>query len=111
MVCLEQAKFILKNSNFVFACVYLAPIAGVVYAYFLENDNDAAMRFARNSPMIYHVMSTLGVYFVFGDYLNPEVAPIHSAASMHIVYAILFALLYWTATGDENDGNDLTKRA
>jgi hypothetical protein len=95
-----------KIATFVFACVYLAPIAGVVYAYFFESESDAAMRSACLAPMMYHIMSTLGVYFVFGVYLNPQLASIHSAAAMHIVYAMLFALLYWTAT----DNTDLTKR-
>jgi undecaprenyl pyrophosphate phosphatase UppP len=91
-----------KVATFVFANVYLAPIAGVIYAFFFEGDSDASMRSACIAPMMYHVMSVVGVYFVFGEYLNPEVASIHTAASMHFVYAVLFGLLYWTATGDDN---------
>ena len=92
-----------KVATFVFASVYLAPIAGVLYAGLLEGDSHAAMRAASISPMVYHAMSVVGVYFVFGQNLNPEVASIHAAAGMHIVYAILFGLLYWTATGDDDD--------
>lgn len=95
-------------ATYVFACVYLAPIAGLVYAYFLEggDNNKAALRSASISPMVYHGMSFVGVYFVFGEFLNPEVAPTHSAAAMHGVYAILFGLLYWTAL----DGDTTTKQ-
>jgi hypothetical protein len=91
-----------KLATFVFASVYLAPIAGVMYAYFFEGDSHAAMRSACISPMMYHAMSVVGVYFVFGEHLNPEVASNHTAAAMHIVYAILFGILYWTATGDDD---------
>ncbi len=47
--------------------------------------------------MLYHFGSTLGVLFVFGDYLNPEVAPISLAAGMHAVMAILFFAMYFMA--------------
>jgi hypothetical protein len=47
--------------------------------------------------MLYHAMSVVGVYAVFGQYLNPAMTTIHSAAAMHAVYAILFGLLYCTA--------------
>jgi hypothetical protein len=89
-----------KVATFVFACVYLAPISGVIHAYFDAENQNAAMRSASMAPMVYHIMSFLGVYFVFGEYLNPALASVDSAAAMHGVYAVLFGLLYWTATGE-----------
>ena len=89
-----------KIATFVFGCVYLAPIAGVVYAFFQSDDYAAAMRAACISPMLYHALSFVGVYFVFGHYLNPAMTTIHSAAAMHGVYAILFAILFWTTPND-----------
>jgi hypothetical protein len=92
-----------KIATFVFACVYLAPIAGVVYGYFIGSN--AALRSACIAPMLYHVMSFFGVYFVFGEYLNPEMTTIHGAAAMHGVYAVLFGVLFWTATGEEDSSS------
>lgn len=93
-----------KTATFVFACVYLTPIAGVIHAFF--SFSDVAMRSASIAPMLYHVMSFFGVYFVFGQYLNPALTSIHTAAAMHGVYAILFGILYWTATGDDSVKRD-----
>lgn len=84
-------------ATFVFACVYLCPIFGLLYAHIWESHDDAALRAACIAPMTYHAMSVVGIYVVFGRYLNPAVAPIHSAAGMHVFYALLFALLFWTA--------------
>jgi hypothetical protein len=80
------------------ACVYLTPIAGVIHAFF--SDSNPAMRSASIAPMLYHTMSFFGVYFVFGQYLNPAMASIHTAAAMHGVDVILFGRLYWTAIAD-----------
>ena len=52
------------------------------------------------APALYHLSSTYGVLAVFGEYLNPAVAPIHAAAGMHIFYAFLFVLLYVFARDD-----------
>ena len=93
-----------KIATYVFACVYLTPIAGVIHAFF--SDSNPAMRSASISPMLYHIMSFFGVYFVFGQYLNPAMASIHTAAAMHGVYAILFGLLYWTAIADDSMKRD-----
>ena len=84
-----------------FACVYLAPIAGVIHAYF--EGTASARRSAAVAPALYHLMSTYGVLAVFRDHLNPEVAPIPAAAAMHGVYAFLFVVLYLSA------GDDTTK--
>ena len=58
------------------------------------------------APLMYHVMSFFGIYFVFGKYLNPDFTSMHGAAAVHAVYAILFGLLLWAAsTSDDTSVN------
>ena len=83
------------TATFVFALVYLTPIFGFVHAHY--EGTASARRSASIAPMLYHLGSTLGVLFIFGDYLNPEVAPISLAAGMHAVMAILFVAMYFMA--------------
>ena len=51
-------------ATFVFALVYLAPQAGVVYAQY--EGSKSAKKASLISPMIYHFASTYGIFFVFG---------------------------------------------
>ena len=87
-------------ATFMFACVYLAPIAGVIHAHF--GGTASARRSAAISPALYHIASTYGVLAVFGEHLNPYVAPVPAAAGMHAFYALLFVLLYIFARDDVN---------
>ena len=50
--------------------------------------------------MLYHLASVYGVLHVFGDHLNPEVAPLPVAAGMHAVYAGLFCIMILLASDD-----------
>ena len=85
-------------ATFVFAMVYLTPIAGVVHAYI--EGTASAMRSAVIAPMLYHIGSVFGILFVFGKYLNPEKAPLPAAVGMHLVYGLLFCLMYYLASDD-----------
>ena len=94
------------TATFVFACVYLAPIAGLVYAYTANGAVSEGMMAACIAPLMYHIMSFFGIYFVFGKYLNPDFTSMHGAAAVHAVYAILFGLLLWAAsTSDDTSVN------
>lgn len=86
-------------ATFVFAIVYLAPIAGLVHAHM--EGTASARRSAAIAPMLYHIASTFGVLFVFSRGLNPAVAPLSAAAGMHAVYGALFAWLYYLASDDQ----------
>jgi hypothetical protein len=88
-------------ATFCFACVYLVPIFGLIHAHLIER-TASARRSAATAPMLYHCMSTYGVLFVFSKGLNPEVAPLSTAAGMHIIYGILFAIMYYIAQDDVN---------
>ncbi|GKZ00825.1 hypothetical protein MPSEU_001034200 [Mayamaea pseudoterrestris] len=92
-----------KIATFVFACVYIAPIGGLVYAYFAHGAVSEAMMSASIAPLLYHAMSFFGIYFVFGRYLNPEFTSMHGAAAVHAVYAILFGVLFWAASSNETN--------
>ena len=85
-------------ATYVFAIVYLAPIAGLVHAHF--EGTASARRSAAVAPMIYHVASTFGVLYIFGRSMNPAVAPQSTAAGMHVVYSALFMWLYYLASND-----------
>lgn len=85
------------TATFVFACVYLAPIGGLVYAYAAFGPLSEGMMAAAVAPLLYHGMSFLGIYLVFGQHLNPAFTSRHAAAAVHGVYAILFGLLLWAA--------------
>lgn len=87
-----------KIATFVFGTVYIAPIGGVIYAYFAHGGVSEGMQSACIAPLLYHTLSVVGVYFVFGQYLNPSLTSKHSAAAIHGLYAILFGLLFWAAT-------------
>jgi hypothetical protein len=89
-----------KTATFVFACVYIAPIGGVIYAYFAHGAVSTGMMSACIAPILYHAMSFFGIYFVFGQYLNPAFTSIHIAAATHAVYAILFGILFWAASSN-----------
>ena len=85
-------------ATYVFGIIYCGPIVGMVYAH-LEG-SAAAKRAAALMPLIYHAASVLGVLHVFPHALNPVVAPLNAAAGMHIVYALLFAALFYSAKDD-----------
>ncbi|KAL3822782.1 hypothetical protein ACHAXA_005947 [Cyclostephanos tholiformis] len=85
-------------ATYVFAIVYLGPLLGMTYAH-VRGGMDAK-RAAIMMPLVYHLASTVGVVYVFPHALNPDVAPIGSAAGMHAFYAVLFALLWYYAEDD-----------
>jgi hypothetical protein len=82
-------------ATYVFGVIYCGPIIGMVYAHF--EGSAAAKRAAALMPFIYHAASVFGVLYVFPHALNPAVAPLNAAAGMHVVYAILFAALFYSA--------------
>lgn len=86
-------------ATFVFGCIYLVPVFGLMHAHLVER-TASARRSATIAPMMYHFMSTFGVLFVFPESLNPEVAPLSTAAGMHMCYGILFAVMYYIAQDD-----------
>jgi hypothetical protein len=85
-------------ATYVFGIMYVGPLIGMTYAHF--EGSAAAKRAAALMPFLYHTASILGVLHIFPKALNPQVAPLSSAAGMHIVYAALFGLLMWSA--DDN---------
>jgi hypothetical protein len=82
-------------ATYVFAIMYLAPLLGMAYAH--VEGSIAAKRAACIVPLAYHLASTVGVIYVFPHALNPDVAPLGSAAGMHVFYAFLFALIWYYA--------------
>ena len=94
-------------AHFVFALVYLVPIAGVLHAHY--EGTASARRSACVAPLLYHTASVYGCVTAFGPALNPAVATIPVAASMHAVYGVLFALLYWLAHDDLDDSKQKVK--
>jgi hypothetical protein len=82
-------------STYVFGIIYVGPLIGMTYAHF--EGSAAAKRAAAMMPFVYHTASIIGVLKVFPQALNPQVAPLSSAAGMHVVYALLFGLLIWSA--------------
>ena len=89
-------------STFVFGVMYVGPLVGMAYAH-LEG-SAAAKRAACLMPLVYHTASVLGVLRVFPAALNPAVAPLPTAAAMHVVYAGLFAALFYAATNAADKG-------
>jgi hypothetical protein len=79
-------------ATFVFGVVYVAPLVGMLFARF--EGSAAAMRAALTTPFVYHAASVIGVLWVFPHGLNPRMASLGAAASMHVVYAVLFAVLW-----------------
>ena len=79
----------------VFAIVYLGPLVGMVYARI--EGSKVAKRTSIIMPLVYHISSIMGVLFVFPHALNPHVASVTMAAGMHVFYAALFALLWYSA--------------
>lgn len=82
-------------ATFVFGLVYTTPLPGLVYAH--VQGSTVAKRVAALAPLAYHAASVYGVLAVFPSGLNPAVAPLASAAGMHVVYALLFAAQAWAA--------------
>jgi hypothetical protein len=82
-------------STYVFAMMYLIPLSGMLFAHW--QGSAAAKRAAILTPFIYHAASVYGVIIVFPHGLNPAVASLSAAAGLHVVYAFLFALLFWLA--------------
>lgn len=83
-----------------FGLTYCIPLVGMGYAH--VQGSAAARRTAALAPLAYHLASAAGVVAVFPHALNPAVAPIASAVTMHLVYAALCAALVWAA---EDEGN------
>ena len=86
-------------ATYVFGIIYVGPLIGMTYAHI--EGSAAAKRAAALMPFIYHSASIMGVLKIFPQALNPAVAPLTSAAGMHVVYAILFGLLIWSAEDSE----------
>ncbi len=82
-------------STYVFGIVYCGPLVGMAYAH-LEG-SAAAKRAACLMPLVYHAASAVGL-LRFKAALNPAVAPLPTAVGMHVVYAGLFAALFYAAT-------------
>jgi heme A synthase len=82
-------------ATYVFAIIYLGPLVGMVYAHI--EGSKVAKRASIMMPLVYHISSTMGVLFVFPHALNPHVASLTMAAGMHVFYAVLFALLWYSA--------------
>jgi hypothetical protein len=82
-------------ATFVFALVYLAPIAGLIHAQI--QGAASAKRSALIAPMLYHFGSVIGAIFIFGQYLNPAMTSPQSAALVHGVMGALFLTMYATA--------------
>ncbi|CAJ1397708.1 unnamed protein product [Effrenium voratum] len=86
-------------ATYVFGLVYVVPQLGCIHAHFVERTR-SARRSACVAPMAYHFMSVYGVLCVFEDGLNPIVAPKSAAAGMHLVFGLLFLLMYALARDD-----------
>jgi hypothetical protein len=88
-------------ATFVFGVVYLMPLCGMVYAH--VHGSQGAKRAASLSGLFYHTASVFGMRFVFTSALNyqsPLMPPPPQDLSLHVVYAVLFALLFWSADDD-----------
>ncbi len=82
-------------ATFVFFTIYVGPLVGMAYAHF--EGSAAAKRAACLMPLFYHASSVIGILRFFPSAINPAVAQLHSAAAMHAVYAVIFAVLFWAA--------------
>jgi hypothetical protein len=96
-------------ATYVFAIVYLGPLVGMVYAQI--EGSKVAKRASIMMPLVYHIASTVGVLYVFPHALNPHVASLSMAAGMHVVYAALFALLWYYADDSKLSNSSIANKS